>query len=445
MKNLKHVVFALLISFLFIVNVSAKTTYKCNDGDEYYSSGMCRKVYDSCPDGYKKTDDNKCIVQKKCSGNYTPDAKGRCSYSYVTTAKDTNGNLYCNKSFAATTEQDGNICTAVSNEKPTCPEGSTELGNYYCQTNMIKKYGKIYKAQVVTTSDSNSSSSSSTSSSSKSSSSKKKTTKKSSSSITIKCLDKGFNVDKEKQKVLPVFIKNKNNKPISVSTGSKKIKVEMSGNYIYVTGLKKATKVYAKVTVGSKSVKCPVQVNKKDTQTVELNNAESEANKVLSDSPQTNTSGNASATKKGSKELKKIKCNGTFTNFDKLTSNGTEIADSNYDKESGSTVVTLKNSYLDSLSEGTYKLAFVYNDGRSAETNLTIAKASGNTNNENNNNEDVNKQEDSNTNNNQSSGTTENTSSITPKTGDSITLWIALLVVAALGTVGTVRYIRKRD
>ena len=141
----------------------------------------------------------------------------------------------------------------------------------------------------------------------------------------------------------------------------------------------------------------------------------------------------------------KIKCNGTFTNFDKLTSNGTEIADSNYDKESGSTVVTLKNSYLDSLSEGTYKLAFVYNDGRSAETNLTIAKASGNTNNENNNNEDVNKQEDSNTNNNQSSGTTENTSSITPKTGDSITLWIALLVVAALGTVGTVRYIRKRD
>ena len=138
----------------------------------------------------------------------------------------------------------------------------------------------------------------------------------------------------------------------------------------------------------------------------------------------------------------KIKCNGTFTNFDRLTSNGTEIADSNYDKESGSTVVTLKNSYLDSLSEGTYKLAFVYNDGRSAETNLTIAKAGTN-----NSNEDVNKQEDSNTNNNQASGTTSenNSSSISPKTGDNIMIWIALMVVAVIGTIGAIRYIRKKD
>ena len=55
MKNLKHVVFALLISFLFIVNVSAKTTYKCNDGDEYYGSGMCRAFEGyKCPDGYSQ-------------------------------------------------------------------------------------------------------------------------------------------------------------------------------------------------------------------------------------------------------------------------------------------------------------------------------------------------------------------------------------------------------
>lgn len=296
MKNLKHVVFALLISFLFIVNVSAKTTYKCNDGDEHYGSGMCRAFEGyKCPYGYFQpggANSSTCVksVTMYYEANYNSE-KGRYECISGATAIPNTGQIQ------------GYGDKVVCRKNITVTSTGTEKYN-------------VYKAQVVTTSDSNSSSSSSTSSSSKSSSSKKKTTKKSSSSITIKCLDKGFNVDKEKQKVLPVFIKNKNNKPISVSTGSKKIKVELIGNYIYVTGLKKTSagkNVNVKVKVGNKSVKCPVVVNKKDTQTVELNNAESEANKVLSDSPKIDSNGTTSPTETSGKELKKITCNGTTT------------------------------------------------------------------------------------------------------------------------------------
>ena len=300
MKNLKHVVFALLISFLFIVNVSAKTTYKCNDGDEYYGSGMCRAFAGyKCPDGYSQPG----------GANSSTCIKIQTVY---------------NRAFY-NAENSYYECQSGTTAVPNTGQIQGYENNIVCQkTTTInatgtKKYN-VYKAQVVTTSNSSSSSSSSSSSnsssSSKSTKSKKSTAKKKSSSIKIECLDKEFNVDKEKQKVLPVFIKNKNNKPVSVSTGSKKIKVELIGNYIYVTGLKKTSagkNVNVKVKVGNKSVKCPVVVNKKDTQTVELNNAESEANKVLSDSPKIDSNGTTSPTETSGKELKKITCNGTTT------------------------------------------------------------------------------------------------------------------------------------
>ena len=146
-----------------------------------------------------------------------------------------------------------------------------------------------------------------------------------------------------------------------------------------------------------------------------------------------------------------IKCNGTLANFDKLTSNGTDVDSSNYTKESGSTILTLKNTYLDTLSEGTYKLAFVYNDGRKAETNLTIAKANtpadttdddANTTTGDNTTTDT-----TNTTDNTSSGTTtggETKTSNSPKTGDNIVMYIAIMLVSALGVAGTIKFIKKR-
>lgn len=150
-----------------------------------------------------------------------------------------------------------------------------------------------------------------------------------------------------------------------------------------------------------------------------------------------------------------IKCNGTLANFDKLTSNGTDVDSSNYTKESGSTILTLKNTYLDTLSEGTYKLAFVYNDGRKAETNLTIAKANtpaDTTDDDTNTTTGDNTTTDTtntttNTTDNTSNGTTtggETKTSNSPKTGDNIVMYIAIMLVSALGVAGTIKFIKKK-
>ena len=147
-----------------------------------------------------------------------------------------------------------------------------------------------------------------------------------------------------------------------------------------------------------------------------------------------------------------IKCNGTLANFDKLTSNGIDVDSTNYTKESGSTILTLKNAYLDSLSEETYTLAFVYNDGRKAETNLTIAKANTpadtadddtNTTTGDNTTTDTTNTTDNTTNGTTTGGETKTSNS--PKTGDNIVMYIAIMLVSALGVVGTIKFIKKRD
>ena len=147
-----------------------------------------------------------------------------------------------------------------------------------------------------------------------------------------------------------------------------------------------------------------------------------------------------------------IKCNGTLANFVKLTANGTEVDSKNYTKESGSTIITLKNAYLDTLEEGTYKLAFIYNDQRKAETNLTIAKANtpaDTTDDDTNTTTGDNTTTDTtNTTDNTTNGTTtggETKTSNSPKTGDNIVMYIAIMLVSALGVVGTIKFIKKRD
>ena len=145
-----------------------------------------------------------------------------------------------------------------------------------------------------------------------------------------------------------------------------------------------------------------------------------------------------------------IKCNGALSNFTKLTSNGTDVESSNYTKESGSTVITLKNAYLDSLSEGTYKLAFVYNDGRKVETNLTIAKANttDDTTGDDTTTDTTNATDTTNTTNNTSNGITtggETKTSNSPKTGDNIVIYIAIMLVSILGVAGTIKFIKKKD
>ena len=76
-----------------------------------------------------------------------------------------------------------------------------------------------------------------------------------------------------------------------------------------------------------------------------------------------------------------ITCNGDFAKFTGIKVDGSVVDSSNYTAVSGSTVLTLKASYLGTLTDGSHTITFVYTDGE-ANTNLTIeAAGSGHTHN----------------------------------------------------------------
>ena len=131
-----------------------------------------------------------------------------------------------------------------------------------------------------------------------------------------------------------------------------------------------------------------------------------------------------------------VTCDGDISKFVCLKVDDTELDAANFTILSGSTKATLKNSYLNTLSEGTHKLTFVYTDGE-ASTNFTIAKSNNST-----------PQEDNSTTN-QSTNTTKDTKDIatskSPKTGDNITIWISLMLISSLGILATYKYLKKRN
>ena len=149
-----------------------------------------------------------------------------------------------------------------------------------------------------------------------------------------------------------------------------------------------------------------------------------------------------------------------------------------YTAISGSTVVTLTNEYLETLSKGAHTVTFVYTDG-TIDATLTVANASttpdtsstddsssttpgtNTTNNGSNTITNTNTTSEANTtisdNNSDTSTTNTSTSTSTtttnttptsissPKTGDNIILWICIMAVSGLGLILIVKLIRKRD
>ena len=115
-----------------------------------------------------------------------------------------------------------------------------------------------------------------------------------------------------------------------------------------------------------------------------------------------------------------FKSNDSYDNFNSVKVDGNFISDDKYDVRKGSIIVTLKNSYLNTLSEGSHTLSIVSTNGE-ASTSFTITRdnnnQSGNTNTDNNNNPS------SSTNNGQgnpSNGTNngEDNPTLKPSTGD---------------------------
>ena len=102
----------------------------------------------------------------------------------------------------------------------------------------------------------------------------------------------------------------------------------------------------------------------------------------------------------------------------------------NYDSKTGSTVITLKDEYLKTLSVGEHTLKVAFSDNGEAITKFTIKEKQQNTNIEDNKNEQ--KQENNNLTNNdvQKENTIAN-----PKTGDNIIIYIVLFTIAILGII----------
>lgn len=110
---------------------------------------------------------------------------------------------------------------------------------------------------------------------------------------------------------------------------------------------------------------------------------------------------NAKWTLKSAKALS-FTASGDFEKFVGVSVDGVRIGDSHYSAKKGSTVITLKNAYLNTLKAGKHTIAIHFTDG-TAEGSFTILDAS-----------------DDN-----------------PNTGDNIHLWAGLLFVSLTGLIGT--------
>lgn len=77
---------------------------------------------------------------------------------------------------------------------------------------------------------------------------------------------------------------------------------------------------------------------------------------------------------KGSGNGMTIRVDGVFEKFQSLKIDGNVVDAANYDVKSGSTIITLKNSYLKTLKNGAHELTVVYTDGE-ISTHFTIEDA----------------------------------------------------------------------
>ena len=120
---------------------------------------------------------------------------------------------------------------------------------------------------------------------------------------------------------------------------------------------------------------------------------------------------------KGTKDGLSFTSNATFADFQKVQVDGKDLDASNYTVKEGSTIVTLKAEYLETLSVGKHTLAIVSDTG-TATTEFTIKAAAA------------------------VDGDTES-----PQTGDdsNMALWITLMFAAACGLTGAMVYGRKKE
>ncbi len=67
-----------------------------------------------------------------------------------------------------------------------------------------------------------------------------------------------------------------------------------------------------------------------------------------------------------------ISADGEFSLFQDIEIDGKIVDKANYEVREGSTIVTLKKAYLDTLSKGSHSIRFLYTDGKSASTQFEL-------------------------------------------------------------------------
>lgn len=80
----------------------------------------------------------------------------------------------------------------------------------------------------------------------------------------------------------------------------------------------------------------------------------------------------------GSGKTLSFTANGPVRKFDYVQVNGKTIASSNYTVTEGSTIITLKSSYLDKLGYGKHKIQIFYTDGSADVADFRIYVNGGN-------------------------------------------------------------------
>ena len=134
-----------------------------------------------------------------------------------------------------------------------------------------------------------------------------------------------------------------------------------------------------------------------------------------------------------------ISGNGEFSKFVTVKVDGTEVSKENYTAKAGSTIITFKKEYLNTLSVGTHTCEIVWTDG-SASTTFTIKAATP---------EKTDDNTSDNTTDNTTGTTTDKTNETKPtstKTGDNtpIMLYVLVLLGSGLGIAGVAVASKKR-
>jgi LPXTG-motif cell wall-anchored protein len=129
---------------------------------------------------------------------------------------------------------------------------------------------------------------------------------------------------------------------------------------------------------------------------------------------------------KGEKGDLVIKTSGDLDKLIKILINGKELDAINYKLEKGSTIFTLKESYLKNLDPGKYKVTFVYTTGKSVDASFTIEGSTKGTE--------------------EGKAVPVNDKVISPKTGDNVLIYVFMFGLGMLGLAGLgyCRYKKKK-